>query len=154
MTDYYQALTNIEGSLNTILTPLQDDGTVEDLFFSEKSKGTPGLPFLNILFFPTTIDMTTIGSIGNNESWILDLRIRAVVKEIESPMNGVRAAADIVSKARNLILTNRQLNLPNLVRKVDSKSIEIVPYPINKKKTLYGAGAQFNVHFVINNITD
>jgi len=77
-----------------------------------------------------------------------------IVKEPLEPVDGVLSAADIVSKARTLLLSNRQLNLPQLVRKVDSTSIEMLPYPIGKKRTLYGAGARFKVYFVIDNTRD
>lgn len=156
--DFGQALTAIKGTVNTILTPFVEDETVKDLFFTTRSKGTPRLPFLNVLFYPSRLDMTTIGSIGNNESWILDMRIRAVVKEKGEPVEGVLSAADIMGQARTALLFDRQLNLPNLVRKVDSSQIDVLPnsftLPYFKKATLYGAGAQFNVHFVIDNTRD
>lgn len=156
--DFGQALTAIKGTVETILTPFVEDETVKDLFFTTRSKGTPQLPFLNVLFYPSRLDMTTIGSVGNNESWIMDMRVRAVVKNLEDPIEGVLSAADIMGQARTALLFDRQLNLPNLVRKVDSNQIDVLPnsftLPYFKKATLYGAGAQFNVHFVIDNTRD
>jgi hypothetical protein len=156
--DFGQALNAIKGTTETILTPFLEDETVNDLFFTTRSKGTPQLPFLNVLFYPSRLDLTTMGSTGNNEHWILDMRIRCVVKNLEDPITGVLLAADIMGQARNAILADRQLNLPNLVRKVDSTSIDVLPnsftLPYFKKATLYGAGSQFNVHFVIDNVTD
>jgi hypothetical protein len=151
MTDLRTALTQITDSINTTLTSLVTSGDIEEVIIGSKKRGNLKYPHIKFIFDIAKCNNTTIGSIGNNEAWTLPVKIGATVKEIESPEDGMIEAAGLVSDARNLLLSDRQLGIPSVVRKVDSDSIEIVPFPFGKKKTLYGAGTVLNVVFIINN---
>lgn len=151
MTDFEDALTQISDSIETSLNTLISDDTVSEVIVGSKTRGALQYPYLKFIYDIAKCDNTTIGSIGNNEAWTVPVRVGAVVKETDSPQTGMIAAASIISKARNLLLTDRQLGIPNIVRKVDSNEIQIVPYPFGKKKTLYGAGTILNILFIINN---
>ncbi len=149
--DFESALRAISDSIETSLTTMVTDGTVEEVIFGTKTRGTINYPNLQFKFDIMKIDMTTMGSIGNIEAWKVPVRIAAIVKEVNDPQDGMITAAGIISTARNLLLVDRQLGIPTVVRKVDSKEIEIIPYPLNKKKTLYGAGTILEVLFIITN---
>lgn len=151
MTDYEEALTMMSNSVETILTPLVEDETIAELVIGPKSRGAPLLPYIKCLYGDAECDTTTLGSLGNREVWMIPLMVGSTVKELENPQTGMILASSLVSKARNLLLTNRQLNLPSIVRKVDSYKIQNVPYPFGKKKTLYGAGTILNIYFIIDN---
>lgn len=153
MTDYLQAQNLIMDQVESLLHPMIDDETITEVIFESKTRGTPEPPFLQIFMGPDDIDMTTIGSIGNNEVWVMELAIVAVSKNLTDPVLGITEAKGLVSTARNLLLTNRQLYLPSLVRKVDSKQITPSRRVFKKKKPIYGATAIFRITYIINNVT-
>lgn len=152
MTDLETALNSIDEELIGLLSPLIETGDITELVFGVKSRNTPTPPFIRIAYLKDAkCDNTTIGSIGNREEWNQPIHIGSTVKEIDSPEQGFRDARALISKARTQILNNRQLNIPEIVRKIDSDTIQTVPYPFGKKMNLYGAGTILNINFVINN---
>ena len=85
-----------------------------------------------------------MGGIGQLESWNVEIKLRVVNRE-SNPRIGMNKAMEIISKAREYLLDDRQIGIPAIVRKIDMTKIEPVPYPLDKKKTLYGATGTFNV---------
>ena len=150
MTDLATAFSTIHTAIETILTPLISDETITGIQLGGKQREKINPPSLGIIPLTMDIMQTSIGS-GKREGWIYPIRIRGLYKEITNPQTGFAGALNIVSEARNLILAERQLNTPQIVRKVDSDKIEIIPFPIGKKSSLYAADAYFKIYYIINN---
>ncbi len=152
MTDLETALNAIDGTVDAILNPLVESGDATEIVYGTKDRKAPEPPFIRVAYIDdATIETTTIGGMGNNEAWIQPIRIGSTIKELDNPRLGFKTARALISKARNLLLANRQFYLPEIVRNVDSSKIQTVPYPFGKKSTLYGAGTILNVHFIIDN---
>lgn len=152
MTDLGTAFSTINNQVIELLNPLINDGTINEIVFGGKSRGAPKPPSLGVIpDEDLDCDSTTLGSTGNVEAWFYPLRIRGLFKEMNNPVDGYNGAFNITSKARNLILAQRQLQIPLIVRKVDSSRVRVVPFPLNKKMTLYGADAHFKIFLVVNN---
>jgi hypothetical protein len=151
MTDLETAMNLIDTQLDQIMHPLMENGTITQIIFGVKTRRTPKTPFLRVVYGTATILDTNMGSTGQHETWIQPVKIGSTVEELENPQKGYRHARTIISQARNLLLTNRQLNLPEIVRKVDSSELVTVPFPFGNKNTLYGAGTTLNIIFMINN---
>lgn len=155
MTSIGTAITTINTRLTEVLTPLITDNKIRSIEHGTRFTKPPDPPYLQIVYGKLKIDNTTIGGMGNNEAWQVPIHIGSTVKELENPSNGYMNTLNIISEARDLILTNRQLGLPNIIRKIDSNEIDLVPYPFtlakNGKRTLYGAGTILDLLIIINN---
>lgn len=145
----------VSGQIETILKPLLDDEEVTEIIIGEKTRGVPEAPYISVVLDTANLEQTT--SLGGTESWTIPVKIKAIVREPDEPLRGRSIARSLISKARTLLLSSRQLNTPEIVRKVDSNQIVVPPYPFalttNKKaqRIYYGAGAILNVLVLIDN---
>ena len=151
MTDLEAAIDAIDNQLDSILNPLVLDETVTKIAYGTKWRRgeKPDPPFLQIVYDEAVIDET--GSTGRREYWKQPIKIGSTVKNTDDPKEGFREARRIVSKARNLLLADRQFGIPEIVRTVESTKIVTVPFPFGDKTSLYGAGTVLNVFFMIDN---
>jgi len=152
MTNLEEALDGIFTQFISILQPMIADSQIKSIEQGAKTRGAPEMPHLKLFFGPIIVDNTTMGSIGNKESWIAEVRLISNVKELDEPKDGFISAVTLISNARKLLMAQRQLGLETIVRRVDSKSIDLVPFGYGQKGTVYSAGAIFRVVFVIDNL--
>ena len=152
--DINDAFTQINNQLNIISTNLIDDGVIDDILWGGKRRPILNFPCLGIAPGKLKYKDDDFGSTGNLEQWTYPIQISGMVNELNNPLNGFNGAVNVVSQARNLILVDRQLGLPKLVRKIDSSEIEPVPAAIPYKNyNIYQANATFNFTILINNIS-
>jgi len=151
MTTLADAFIAINGALTEYLTPMLEDQTINELVIGGKQRGSPKPPSLGIIYYPIPESETTIGSTART-SYEQEIRIRGLVKELENPTDGFMAAVGLVSTAQNLILQHRQLGIPDIVRDVKNTKIEVVPFPIGKKASMYAADSYFKILFIIDNL--
>jgi hypothetical protein len=146
------ALNSIDGAITGYLAPMITNQDITEIVFGTKDRKAPTPPYIRIAYIEDAkCDNTTIGTASNREEWNQPIHIGSVVKELDNPQTGFQEARSLISIARGYLLQNRQFGLPNIVRKVDSSTIKTVPYPFDKKRTLYGAGTILNINFIINN---
>jgi hypothetical protein len=150
MTDLSTAFDSIHTALETLLTPMITNNTINQIKLGGKQREKINPPSLGIIPLPMDTLQTSIGS-GKRETWTYPIRLRGLYKELTTPQDGFSGALNIVSEARNLILAERQLGIPATVRKVDSTKIEVIPFPVGKKSSLYAADAYFNIYYIIDN---
>ena len=147
------AFDNIENAILGLLAPMITNGDITEIVIGTKDRKAPKPPYIRIAYIkPATCENTTMGTIGNKESWIQPIHIGSVVRELDEPYAGFGEARELISIARGYLLADRQLGVPDTVRTVNSTEIVTVPYPIGKKMTLYGAGTVLNVNFIVNNL--
>lgn len=153
MTDYSDAQDAIELALTTILQPLITNETITELIFGGKVRGTPEPPYLQIFFGEENFESTNIGS-GVREPVELIVDLVGVAKELYEPHDGQKEGKRIVSKARNLVLTDRRLGIPSIVRMVTSSKINPA-YRVQKgKKTIFAGATTLKILYIINNIAE
>lgn len=151
MTDLSDAYTGINTQIRATVDTLLTEGVVNEIVFNGKQKGGVNPPSLGIISEDIDIDDTMMGGSGTREAWSYQVRIRSLVKSHEDPILAMTEAVDILSEARNLILADRRLGLPEIVIKIDSSKVRPIPFPIGKKTSLYAADCYFNILFYINN---
>lgn len=151
MTDLKDAYYGINSNITNIINPLVEDKTIKEFVVGIKQKGMPQPPALGWIPEDMMIDDTMLGSTGQREAWNYTARLRSLVKSTNDPVLGMTDAVDVLSKARNLILTTRNLGLPQIVRQIESTKITPIPFPIGKKMSLYAADCTFKILFYITN---
>lgn len=149
MSDIYDALWALTTQINAGLIELKTDGTIEDMIPFNKSSGSPGTPYIKWIFEDLREDYETFGASDSIEAWKIDLKVACVVKEINTPIDGVFRAISIANQVKKILQSDKQLGIPTIVRYIKSKKYDIVPYPLNKKKTLYGAGYVAEIGFIV-----
>jgi len=149
MTDLENAIDAIDIQLDSILNPLVLDEIITTIAYGTKWREKPDPPFLQTVY--DTADINETGSTGRREYWNQPIKVGSTVKNTDDPKEGFREARRIVSKARNLLLAERQLGIPEIVRTVESSKIVTVPFPFGGKTSLYGAGTTLNIFFMIDN---
>jgi hypothetical protein len=151
MTNILTAIKKIQTQLNILLKPLKNEGLVEELVFGKKTRGKTVLPNLKIVFGDANRDTSTIGSIGNRTMYTMDLILISTVKNITNPYQGDLDALNIISRAQNILLNNRHLNIPNIVSSVEDSVIKQDPQSWNEKITLYRRGTILKISFIVDN---
>lgn len=150
MTDYAEAQDAIELALTTLLTPLITDETITELIFGGKTRGAPEPPYLQIFFGEEDFEATNIGS-GVREPVELSVDLVGVAKELFEPHTGQKEGKRIVSKARNLILADRRLGIPSIVRMVTSSKINPAYRAQKGKKTMFAGATTLKILYIIDN---
>ena len=150
MTDYAEAQDMIEEALTTLLTPLITNGTINELIFGGKVRGAPEPPYLQIFFGEEDFESTNIGS-GVREPVELLVDLVGVAKELYEPHDGQKEGKRIISKARNLILADRKLGIPSLVRLVTSSKISPAYRAQKGKKTVFAGATTLKITYIIDN---
>ena len=153
MTDYSDAQDAIELALTTILQPLIDDDTITELIFGGKVRGAPEPPYLQVFFGEEDFESTSLGS-GGREAVELSVDLVGVSKELDEPHDGQKNGKRIVSKARNLVLADRKLGIPSIVRMVTSSKIMPAYRARKGKKTIFAGATTLKILYTINNQED